>query len=231
MKMLPIAENKHNYELDEKFHQLNLYNIRNVVYWYKYFEMIQNIPGDIVECGVGRGRSLLIICALNYLMEESEENQRVIYAYDSFEGFPTPTKEDKSERKPKRGDWSFSPSGKYKYSKELTKLILEIGDIPFDKEKIVIKKGYFKEVLKDHPDQPIALLHIDGDLYQSYMDTLNFLFDKVIRGGIIVFDDFFVTDLGEDRWPGSRRAVQEFLGKNYSKLRTTIRGSYYYIKE
>ena len=231
MKKLSIIENKHNNEIDEKFHQLNSYNIRNVIYWFKFFEIIKDIQGDIVECGVGRGRSLLIISALNHLLEKHEGGQRLIFAYDSFEGFPEPTEEDNSDRRPQKGDWSASPSGKYEYSEKFTKLILETADIPFDDNQISVKKGFFSESLVEHPNQPIALLHVDGDLYQSYIDTLTLLYDKVSTGGIIVFDDFYQSELGEDRWPGARKAAKEFLGKKYSKLRVSIRGSYYYVKD
>ena len=84
MKELKRWEVKHNSEIDEKFHQLNVFNIGVCIYWYEYFRMIKNIPGDIVECGVGRGRSLTVISTLNTLLEPSEGGERKIFAYDSF---------------------------------------------------------------------------------------------------------------------------------------------------
>jgi ubiquinone/menaquinone biosynthesis C-methylase UbiE len=52
-----------------RFHQLNCGNIGNVVYWREFFRMAAGVAGDVVECGVGRGRSLLILAALNDLLD------------------------------------------------------------------------------------------------------------------------------------------------------------------
>lgn len=227
---MPYILPPHNKEIDEKFHQLNLINIEYVIYWWKYFEAISDIPGDIVECGIGRGRSLLIISALNYFVND-EGLERTIFAYDSFEGFPEPTKEDMSSRIPHKGEWSGSPSGKYKYSADFTRLVLSEAGLPVDESMLKIKKGYFSDSLVDHPNRPIALLHIDGDLYQSYKDTLHYLYDKVVKGGVIVFDDFQSEIDEEERWPGSRLAVKEFLGEKFKDLKVSIRGTYYYIKD
>lgn len=231
MRRLPLVEPKQHPLMDDKLHQLNLFNIRNVIYWNYFFELVQHVTGDIVECGIGRSRSLLIISALNHLYTEKEGGNRDIFAYDSFEGFPEPTNEDVSYRQPQKGDWSFSPSGKYKYSIEFTLEILLNAGIEINQDKIKIIKGFFNDSLPNHPERPIAILHVDGDLYSSYIDTLTNLYDKVTKGGVIVFDDFFEDNLGEDRWPGARKAVKEFLGIEYSDLKVSNRGSYYYIKQ
>ena len=231
MKQIKKFEMIHKRDIDEKYHQLNVGNIGNVIYWWKFLEMISNIPGDIVECGVGRGRSLLILSTLNYFLNDSEGGNRNIFAYDSFEGFPEPTEEDASIRNPKKGEWSSSPSGKYKYSKEFTETILAEAGLPLDDISLSIKKGYFCDSLKSHPERPIALLHVDGDLYDSYKDTLESLFDLVSKGGVIVFDDFLAEKNEDESFPGSRQAVIEFLGDKISNLKVSIGGTNYYIKE
>jgi hypothetical protein len=230
MKRIKLLETIHNPEMDEKFHQLNFGNIGNVIYWWKFFEMLSGIPGDIVECGVGRGRSLLIISAINYLLTKNEGGERTIFAYDSFEGFPEPTIEDKSQRNPQRGEWASSPSGRYKYSIEFTKKVLFEAKLPLDSLSLNIKKGFFCDSLKGHPDRPIALLHMDGDLYQSYKDCLNHLYNKVCKGGIIVFDDF-QEGVDSDPFPGSRLAIKEFFGERYKNLKVSVGGTYYFVKD
>jgi len=230
-KLKLISSAGHNSEIDEKFHQLNLINIANVIYWKEMFDMVKDVKGDIVECGVGRGRSLLIISAINYFLDKSEGGDRKIYGYDSFEGFPKPTSEDRSIRNPQEGEWSESPSGTYKYSEDFTELVLRKAGVLFDDYKLTLTKGFFCDTLISHPDRPIAILHVDGDLYQSYLDTLNLLYEKVNHGGIIIFDDFFVEGPGNKKFPGSRRAVKEFFGENFSLLKTSVGGTYYYIKK
>jgi len=230
MRVLKQFEKKHNPEIDEKFHQFDIGNIGNVVYWMKFFELTRNVPGDIVECGIGRGRSLLTISALNSIFEEGEGGQRRIYGYDSFQGFPQPTKEDKSFRNPQKGEWSSSPSGKYPFTLEFIKTTLANGGVPIDPEKLILTKGFFNETLKDHPKRPIAILHIDGDLYQSYKSVLENLFDLVSKKGIIVCDDVIFGNEEKDPFPGARLAVKEFFKSEFESFKISIGGSYYYIK-
>ncbi|MCK9224205.1 MAG: TylF/MycF family methyltransferase [Candidatus Muirbacterium halophilum] len=226
MENLRKYECNHNAEIDEKFHQLNLGNISNVLYWWNFFELIKDIPGDIVECGIGRGRSLLVITAINEFLGR----KRNIFGYDSFEGFPEPLKEDNSKRNPKAGEWSSSPSGKYKYSEDFIRTVLSEANLSLENYPLELKKGFFGDSLPSHPDSPIALLHVDGDLYQSYKDTLENLYDKVSKGGIIVFDDFLFDENIDESFPGARIATKEFLGDNYKNLKISITGNPYFIK-
>jgi hypothetical protein len=223
-------ESIHHSSIDEVFHQLNLGNIGNVIYWWKFFELTKDISGDIVECGIGRGRSMLVISAINALLEKHEGGQRQIYGYDSFEGFPEPTMEDDSYRKPKKGEWAHSPSGKYQYNQTFIQQVLHSGNIP-NVENTILTKGFFSDSLKSHPDHPIAILHVDGDLYESYLDTLGNLYPKVSKGGVIVFDDFLAKKSDDDRWPGARKAVEEFFGDELHELKTSVRVTPYFIKK
>ena len=50
------------------------------------------------------------------------------------------------------------------------------------------------------------MLHLDCDLYESYKISLTNLYDKVVAGGIIMFDEY-----DDQRWPGARRAIDEFF--------------------
>jgi SAM-dependent methyltransferase len=226
-------EMKHSLEMDEKFHQLNIGNIGNVVYWWQFLEIISKVPGDIVECGVGRGRSLTILSALNHLLaEKGISARRKVFAYDSFEGFPEPATQDASRRNPKKGEWAGSPRGQYQYSEEFTRLVLSEAGVPIDDDTLTITKGFFCDSLVSHPDnQPIALLHLDGDLYESYKDVLERLYDQVAPGGILVFDDFMVDEPKDEPWPGARLAVKEFFGSKIDDFKESIGGTYYYIKE
>ncbi len=230
MKLLSLIEPAHKSDLDEKYHQLNIYNIRDTLTWYEYFKLLIGIDGSIVECGVGRGRSLAIISAINNLLKAEEGGSRKIYAYDSFEGFPEPTKEDDSYRRPKKGDWSKSPSGRYLYTPEFIKTVLTEAGIGFDDSSLVITKGFFGNSLLKHPNEPIALLHVDADLYQSYKDVLTNLYNKVTMGGIIVFDDVLSIEPSETRWPGALLAVKEFLGEKTLKMKVSGKGNYFLIK-
>jgi hypothetical protein len=87
---------RHPKDVNDYYHVFNKSNILNVIYWKMYLDMIEGIPGDIVECGVGRGRSLISILAhLEYKRLAGLEETRSVYALDSFSGFPEPSEFDK----------------------------------------------------------------------------------------------------------------------------------------
>lgn len=80
---------------------------------------------------------------------------------------------------------------------------------------LTIAKGVFGGSLNTHPERPIALLHLDGDLYKSYKDGLHYLYDKVGKNGVIISDDFHGKDPSLDAFLGSRRAVKECFADKY----------------
>ena len=186
MNLLASYIRPHNFEIDEKFHQLTLFNVLSAASFASFFDMIEDVEGEIIECGIGRSRSLLILCSLLI----GHNSKRKLIAYDSFSGFPAPTEEDCSFRNPKAGEWSTSPSGKYLYTEDFCKMVLKSAEIPLQNVDLTLVKGFFGETLPHNNSKQIALLNIDGDLYQSYKDCLNNLFPKVAKGGVILFDDF-----------------------------------------
>jgi hypothetical protein len=120
--------------------------------------------------------------------------KRSIHLYDSFAGFPAPSKEDKSKRNPRKGEWA-TPI-------EEANQIKKKANVPVE-----VIKGFFEDTTKDYNGGPIAVLHIDCDLYQSYKTVLETLYDKVVSGGLIMFDEY-----GEgDKWPGAVQAINEFF--------------------
>lgn len=170
------------------------------------FDQMRNLGGDIVECGVGAGRTLL---SFAYLMKY-KGGDNTLWGYDSFEGFPEPSEHDRSFRNPKKGQ-------------NVTKMedVLDllrrsgIGE-DFLSSRLRLVKGFFEKTLHEYPGRPIALLHVDVDLYQSYLTVLQELYPKVLPGGVILFDEY-----GEDeKWPGARRAIEEYLGDRIRLLRS-----------
>ena len=97
------------------------------MYWRHLFDIVGLTKGDIVECGVGRGRSLIILCILNRYFRNAEVGypKRKIFGLDSFEGFPEPKIEDSSFREKCAGEWSHSPNNHFKYSVENMEKLLE----------------------------------------------------------------------------------------------------------
>ena len=219
----------HPIEVSDYFHTYNLSNILNVAYWNYFLDITRCVPGAIVECGVGRGRSLLTILALNMMYEKKK-----VFALDSFKGFPEPTELDMSSRNPKKCEWSESPNKQFKYSIEnLIKLIanadlnyyLEGGEL---EDRLEIVEGFFEQTTQSLKVSEISILHLDGDLYKSVKDPLLNLWSRVSVGGLIVIDDFQLhAEEGVDEpWPGARAAVREFLKINRCfAVRESMRGT------
>lgn len=218
----------HRSEIDERFHQLDIGNIGTVISWWIFFGMARNLSGDVVECGVGRARSLAIIAAINHLLSPDEGGGRQIFGYDSFRGFPEPTIEDTSARQPRKGEWARSPSGQYEYTLAFAHEVLREAGVPVD--AVTLTPGFFKDTLPHHPDRPIAILHIDADLYSSYRDALTCLYPRVVSGGFVIFDDFLSEPTPHEKFPGARRAAEEFFKDGFRHVRVSPSGGCYIVK-
>ena len=151
-----------------------LHNGCRFLYQKRVMDMIRDVDGDIVECGVGAGQTLLYWAILSY----DEGRNRRIWGFDSFEGFPEPTVEDTSPRNPKKGEWTVGsvPS--------VVNLLRESGlDAEWIRSRVTLVKGFFEDSLPKYTGSQIALLHIDADLYHSYKTSLELLYPKVAGGG------------------------------------------------
>jgi O-methyltransferase len=76
-----------------------------------------------------------------------------------------------------------------------------------DDARIKFLKGWFKDTIASAPIERLAVLRLDGDLYESTMDVLRPLYAKVSPGGFVIVDDYFA-------WAGCRKAVDEFRAAN-----------------
>lgn len=191
--------------------------MKNLLYCADLYKLAENVSGNVVECGVGRGRTFLYF---SYLLSRGGKG-RDLWGFDSFEGFPEPTAEDASARNPKKGEWSG-------VSPENILSVLRVAGIPEDfiLHRVHLVKGFVEDTLRQYDRTPIALLHIDLDLYQAYTVTLEMLVPFVAKGGVVLFDEYGVT-----RWPGATKAVDEFLQKHPYLLRQHPSGKFYFIKE
>lgn len=219
----------HPKSVDDYYHIFNSSNALNVIYWWEFFKKIKNVKGDIVECGVGRGRSLITLSAINKLTSLSDQHdERRIFALDSFQGFPKPTLKDASSRNPKEGEWSASPNNQFSYSPESIGKVLKYADID---SEINFIEGFFDRTTLSIQTDEIAILHLDGDLYESVLHPLNNLWNKLAVGGIVVIDDYLFDAQDEESFPGARAAVLEFLSENncFEYLKS-MRGTPYLIR-
>jgi O-methyltransferase len=161
-------------------------------------DVIRNhIAGDFMETGVWRGGACIMMRAV--IAAYAAEDRRVWLA-DSFEGLPPPS----PDLYPADADEKF-----HEY-KELSISMDTVRD-NFRKynlldEKLSFLKGWFKDTLPNAPVKQLALLRLDGDLYESTIIPLEALYDKVTSGGYVIVDDYHVVK-------GCREAVHDFWSK------------------
>lgn len=190
----------------------------NTMYFGSKFERISEVDGDVVECGVGFGHTLLIINSLSY----QEGKGRRIWAFDSFEGFPEPTVEDSSPRNPKKGEWKVITTD------DLDDILYRRCGLPDQtRRNLRVVKGYFENTLRNSGVEKIALLHLDVDLYGSYKTCLNELYQKVVPGGVILFDEYKQKDT-QEVFPGAAKAIDEFFADKEEVIEYDARHDKYF---
>ena len=148
----------------------------------------ENIEGDFIETGVWRGGSCIF---MNGFLQANNITDRTVWVADSFEGLPAPN----LEQYPK--DY-----GDYLHTFDYLRVSLETVQENFRKydllnDQVKFLKGWFKDTLPSAPVEKIAIARLDGDMYESTMDSLVNLYDKVSTGGFIIIDDYGLVTCAE----------------------------------
>lgn len=166
------------------------------------------IYGDIVECGVWKGGSIMAV-----LLALKEKN-RNIYLYDTFDGMTEPSLIDKSYRN-ESAKIAFSKKDNYWKKIECLSTLDEvkknIEQINYPKDKIIFVEGKVENTIPNFLPNEIALLRLDTDWYESTKHEMFHLFPKLVKGGVIIVDDY-------GHWQGCQKAIDEYLSENNVKL-------------
>ncbi|MEK9669516.1 MAG: TylF/MycF/NovP-related O-methyltransferase [Gammaproteobacteria bacterium] len=185
---------------------------RDVVRFLSHYELFKNVidlPGCIIELGVSKGTSLL---TWGHFMETfcPGDRTRKVFGFDHFQGLQGFTEKD---GKIFEGDKAGKEVGGWKAPQHATEQLVDLFNedclVP-NIERIELVDGDIFETLPkfihEHPGLRISLLHLDLDLYEPTKFSLELLFDRVIKGGVIVFDEY-----GLIPWEGEANAVDEFF--------------------
>ena len=166
----------------------------------------QRIPGDIVECGVWRGGSMMAV-ALALLARG--DTSRHLYLYDTYEGMSEPTAEDRSHTgesaqaqlaRTERGQGVWCEAG-------LNDVQANLWSTGYPREQIHFVQGKVEDSIPATMPETIALLRLDTDWYESTKHELVHLYPKLQRNGLLVIDDY-------GHWQGARQAVDEYFAAN-----------------
>jgi hypothetical protein len=183
------------------------------------FKLTLDVPGDIAELGVFRGAGLMTWANLLEAFCIGDRT-KVVYGFDNWKGFGELAPEDgRADDASGKVVGGFNPE---RYLEELQSA-LSIFDadrfIPAKPRVKLVPGDIEREVprfVEDHPGVRFSLVHFDCDLYRPTRSALESLWPRVVRGGVVIFDEYAITD-----WPGESQAVDEFFSdKPDLRLRT-----------
>ncbi|MFS1512893.1 TylF/MycF family methyltransferase [Chengkuizengella sp. SCS-71B] len=157
----------------------------------------EKVEGDFIETGVWRGGSCIFM--RGFLKAYNIQNRNVWVA-DSFKGLPAPN----VKKYPHDTGDTLYTSDYLRVSLEQVQQNFRKYDLLDDQVKFL--EGWFKDTLPSASIQKIAIARLDGDLYESTMDSLTNLYHKVSRGGFIIIDDYEL--------PTCKPAVHDFRQQN-----------------
>lgn len=157
-----------------------------------------NVRGDLIETGVWRGGTVIFMRAILQAMNVTD---RVVWAADSFEGLPAPNAEKYEADK----DDVFYTFDQLKISLEIVKENFKKYNLLDDQVRFL--KGWFRDTLPVAPIGKLAVLRLDGDMYESTMDALVSLYPKLSTGGYLIIDDWGSVD-------GCRKAVTDYRNQH-----------------
>ena len=189
---------------------------------YEIWKLSKDVPGHVVELGVHFGESFLHFAKFVEMFNMGERVTRVI-GFDTFSGFPSISKKDKSVKNQKEtGEFKVSKGGFYSGDPAYQRLlelihIFEADHFVPQKSRLELVKGDVLKTLpkfvKDNPGLRISLLHLDLDLYEPTLCALENLYPLVSPGGVVILDEY-----GQDKFPGESKAFDEYFGNSRPKL-------------
>ncbi len=159
----------------------------------------RGVEGDFIETGVWRGGAVIYMRALLKVWEVAD---RSVWVADSFEGLPTPDK-DKNPLEAQASEVIKLMYNNFEADMETVQNnFLRFGLMD---NQVKWLKGWFKDTLSSPDIKKLSLIRLDGDYYDSTMDALVHLYEKLSPGGYVIIDDY-----GEDTWTECRRAIHDF---------------------
>ena len=177
----------------------------------------ENLPGNFAECGVAGGGSSAMLA---YVIQTHSQTRRFLYAFDTFEGLPRPGPQDVVS-----GISAFDIGWGEGTCAAPVGSLRQIAEKLGVWESIVPVKGLFQDTLASKRNEvgELALLHLDGDWYDSTKCIFESLYDLICAGGYLQVDDYGC-------WEGCRKATDEFeksRGLSFEKRPIDSSGVYF----
>jgi O-methyltransferase len=157
----------------------------------------EHIPGDLIETGVWRGGACIY---MRGILVAAGDMKRRVFVADSFCGLPPPNE-------------ALYPADAGDPHHTFHQLAISRADVEANfrrygllDDHVIFLEGWFKDTLPTAPIDQLALLRLDGDMYESTMDSLDALYHKVSPGGFVIVDDYVLK--------ACAAAVEDFRGRH-----------------
>jgi hypothetical protein len=153
----------------------------------------ERVPGDLIECGVWRGGTTVF---MRGFLKAFGIADRAVWVADSFAGLPPPSLPQDEDNDLSAAKYPMLAISLETVQDLFARYNLLDGQVRF-------LPGWFKDTLPRAPIERLAMLRIDGDLYESTWDALSALYPKLSAGGFVIVDDYHCI-------PACRQAVDEY---------------------
>lgn len=158
----------------------------------------QDVPGDLIETGVWRGGATILMRAV---LKAHGDTTRTVWAADSFQGLP----------KPDPGSYPADDADRHWTRPEL---VVSLDEVRANFEhygllddQVRFLPGWFRDTLPNAPIERLAVLRLDGDMYESTFEALRALYPKLSPRGYAIIDDYGAI-------PSCRMAVEDFRAEH-----------------
>lgn len=198
--MINLPDFSKAWEYENNFYlSCNTQRISKLFAHYELFKMSIDLPGSIVECGVFKGCSLTRFVMMRQMF--GGDFTKTVIGFDIFGRFPETNFQDDISARMK----FVESAGDESISKEQMYQVLATNNL--DKGVDLIEGDITQtvpEYVKDHPALKISLLNLDTDIYEPAVTILEYLYPRIVKGGILILDDYGV-------FPGETKAVDDYF--------------------
>jgi Macrocin-O-methyltransferase (TylF) len=184
---------------------------------YELFKLNLGIHGSVVECGVFAGGGLMTWAQCSAILEPYNHSRRVI-GFDTFSGFPHVHEKDAGASVSEHMHQGAFQTGtsiveEIQHLSEIHNANRPLGHIP----KIELVQGdsclKIPQYVRENPHLLISLLYLDFDLYEPTKIALEHLLPRVVKGGVVAFDELNCRE-----FPGETLALIEMAGLTTAPL-------------
>lgn len=203
MNLSDIEQDKKFLGLYKKVKDYTLVPIERCYSLYQTVNYIvkNNIEGDLVECGVWKGGSSMLMA---YSLLEAGISNRKIYLYDTFEGMTQPGEMDGQDEKDQWERGKVTDTLNNMCYSPIEEVKANMNKTGYSIENIILVKGKVEETLPGAMPAKISLLRLDTDWYESTKHELIHLYPLLERHGVLIVDDY-------GAWQGARKATDEYF--------------------